>query len=207
MTPDWPFDNPPNVTTLTTRYVLEGEPICHAYRDWSDGMWQFFPDRVTETADGKLVCLKEIFKLDPSIAQIADLPPGWMATRPSPREPWQRAKNHPFPVFADDGYYLDDATAYEQLDPVKFAIPSEEARSHLKVDDTVKLIFRCAAEDAPRQNNECEGMWVKVIEVDAEQGRYMGSLDNDPSLHSAISCGDQLWFHPTHVFALHDPEE
>src|SRR4051794_25123370 len=112
MSNDWPFEDAPNTATIVSRYVFEGEPICFAYKDWEDGGWQFFPDRVTEAKDAKLVCLKEVYTVDNSIGELADLPPGWMATRTA-GSGWKRERNHPFPVYRFDGFYLDDATEYE----------------------------------------------------------------------------------------------
>jgi hypothetical protein len=204
MASTWPFDAPPNVTALVSRHVLQGEPICHVYRDWDDGMWQFLPGLVTEVSDGKIVCLKEVFKHDPSIAALADLPPGWMATRIDRESAWQRLKNHSFPVFADDGFYLDDATEYDRLFPDDCRIPSEDIRQNLCAGDSVKLIFRFADERSPRCDNECERMWVQVIEADDENERYRGELLNEPLLHPQIAAGHLLWFHPCHVFAKHE---
>lgn len=204
MESDWPFHSPPNVATLTSRHVFQGEPICYVYRDWEDGTWQFLPNRSTELGDAMLVCLKEVYKLDESIASLADLPPGWMAHRTSDKAQWQRSKHHPFPVFADNGFYLDDATAYERLYPETYQIPPEDIRKSLGVGDTVKLVFRFADEWAPRQDNECERMWVEVVEVDQENERYRGELLSKPHLHSVIAAGHLLWFHPRHVFAKHE---
>lgn len=205
MTADWPFEDPPNVIAFTTRYVLEGEPICSAYREWEDSSWQFLPDRITLMRDAKLVCLKEIFALDASIAELADLPPGWMATRADRTSPWQRLRNHPYPVFASDGFYLEDATAYERHYPDIYRIPPQQVRENLKVGDVTKLIFRFAEEGAPRKDNDAERMWVEVSEVDEDNGRYRGSLANDPEIHSAIAYGHEFWFHPLHIFAVAEP--
>ena len=202
MSANWPFPDPPNVATMVTRYILEGETITHAYRDWDDGMWQFLPDRVTQISDGRLVCLEEIYKRDPSIAELADLPPGWMAERAKASAPWVRRKNHPFPVFADHGFYLEDATAYQQAFPDQYSIPDEATRENLRLGDIVKLGFRFAGETSERANNETERMWVEIVEADSENLRYRATLANDPMMHPQIAFGYELWFHPIHVFAI-----
>jgi len=196
----WPFSDPPNVGVFTTRIVIAGEPICFACRDWEDCAWTFLPRRVTEQKDAMVVGLKEIYDRDQSIGALADLRAGWMASRSDRDSPWMRARNHPFPVFADDRFYLDISTEYERLHPETYTIPSKQLRENLVVGGFVKLIFRFAAEIAPRQNNECERMWVSVAEVDLDNYRYRGILDNDPLLHTEIACGHELWFHATHVF-------
>ena len=200
MSTDWPFPDPPNVSTLISRYVLEGEPIIYAYRDWDDGMWQFFPDRITQTEDGRLAALESVYKLDPSIAQFADLPAGWVAQRSRPSAPWVRKKNHPFPVFADHGFYLEDATEYEREFPDLYRIPEEMIRESLRVGDIVKLIFRFADEWSERTDNDAERMWVEIVEADFEKLRYRATLANDPMFHPQISCGHELWFHPHPCF-------
>lgn len=202
MSTSWPFSDAQNVAVLASRFVLEGEPITHVYRDWEDGMWQFLPNRVTEAGHGRLIALEEVFIRDQSIAELADLPPGWMAKRSQRGSPWERSKNHPFPVFADHGFYLEDATEYERQRPDLYQIPASEVRENLKVGDTVKLIFRFANEWSERAKNDAERMWVEVVEIDGENARYRGTLANDPMMHSEVHYGDELWFHPVHVFAI-----
>lgn len=87
----WPFDQPPNCATMTSRKVVrEGEPITHAYHDESDHGWQFYSAAGSTMADAMIVALEEIVRLDQTIVEIADLPPGWMAERESPGSPWTR---------------------------------------------------------------------------------------------------------------------
>lgn len=200
----WPFSDPPNTMAFVSRRYFQSDPICHVYHDWNDGSWVFLPDRMTEDSDAMIVSLETVMKKDPSIGQLAALPHGWKATRASASARWTQSKDHPYPVFADDGYYLDDATVYQELYPDQYSIPAEEKRQSLQNGECVKLIFRFAAEWSPRQDNECERMWVEVLEVDSDYERYRGRLLNQPRLHSAISEGDELWFHPIHVFALDD---
>ena len=202
----WPFSVPPNVATMVSRYVLEGEAITCAYRDWEDGMWLFLPNRVTEASYGRVVALEEVYKLDSSIAELADLPPGWMAQRARPQDPWERRKNHPFPVFAEHGFYLEDATEYERQRPDLYEIPPEEFRKDLQIGDLAKLIFRFAAEGSERADNDAERMWVEVTEVDRDYFRYRGTLANDPKVHSQIAYGHELWFHAMHVFDIEEED-
>ena len=198
MTEEWPFDAAPNTITFVSRHIFNGDPICHVYHEWERDEWQFLPNRDTEQSDAMLVCLKEVLKLDPTVGELANLPSGWKAERTGPNASWIRSQNHPFPVFKDDGFYLDDATAYEEF----CEIPAVEIREDLQAGQWVKLIFRFADEWSERQNNDCERMWVEVLEVDADNLRYRGLLLNQPHLHKAINEGDELWFHPIHVFAI-----
>jgi hypothetical protein len=88
---NWPFDDPPNVATITVRQVIEdGEPILLVARDAEDGGWQFLTGGALDIADGKVVSLQSIFERDPTIGDLADLEPGWQATRKSVGAPWKR---------------------------------------------------------------------------------------------------------------------
>ena len=81
-------DNP-RLTVFTTNAVVEQHrPIVTVYHDREDD-WQFFAEGDTnESANAQLVSAEEILKIDPSLRNIADLPPGQMATRDSPDDAW-----------------------------------------------------------------------------------------------------------------------
>jgi hypothetical protein len=200
MNKSWPFKEAPNTGVLASQRIFSGDLICFVYRDWEDGSWQFLPNQVTRQSDAILVCLGEVHQIDSSIADLADLPPGWMAVRKPDSLVWSRHKHHPYPVFGEKGFYLDDSTEYGRLYPDKYQIPDERLRTSLKVGDQVKLIFRFADEWCPRRDNECERMWVEVLTVDEENMAYEGKLLNTPALHEGIKEGEVLWFHPLHVF-------
>lgn len=92
----WPFDQPPNCATLTMRQVLEGaEPILLVSHTADDGGWQFTGHTDASVADARVVGLREMVELDPSILQVADLPLGWQAVRRGPGYPWQRRRRPP----------------------------------------------------------------------------------------------------------------
>ena len=89
---DWPFDEVPNVATMTTRGVIEGsEWIATVSHDEDDGAWQFIGVNGASMDQAMLVALRQIFERDASIAELADLPEGWRAWRDGPRAPWQRS--------------------------------------------------------------------------------------------------------------------
>jgi hypothetical protein len=91
----WPFDQPKNCGAITMRQVLScEEPILLVSHDADDHGWQFIGSTDANVADGKLVCLEEAVRLDPSILPLADLPPGWQAVRNDRSEPWRR-RPHP----------------------------------------------------------------------------------------------------------------
>ena len=91
---DWLFDQPPNCATFSVRQVFKaGEPILHVFHDEDDHGWQFLGRGDDELADAMVVCLSEVLKLDPSVREVADLPPGWHAWRQAVGEPWSRGRN------------------------------------------------------------------------------------------------------------------
>lgn len=195
MDENWKFHDPPNVACFTSSFVLVGSPILRVCHDY-DADWQFHgsPDQPVDESVARVVALSEIVGCDSSVMELYDLPYGWAAERTKPGEPWRRFRNHPFPTFDEDGFYLEDAVWLSQSLP-DISPPSEEVRDSLSVGQHVKLVFRFAAEHADRADNECERMWVEVVGCDDD---YMGRIANDP-LHDAAKCGDEICFHPLHV--------
>jgi hypothetical protein len=55
-------------------------------------MWQFLCGATNETEDARIVGLRSIRELDPSVAELADLPLGWRAWRSAPGELWHRQR-------------------------------------------------------------------------------------------------------------------
>jgi hypothetical protein len=92
MTSDaWPFDQPRNCVVFTLRsIVFDGEPVLYVCHDADDHGWQFLDGLPIEMANAALVALGEIVTLDPTVLELADMPPGWSATRASGSSPWQR---------------------------------------------------------------------------------------------------------------------
>src|SRR6266849_396117 len=90
----WPFDQPPDCAVFTTTRVLRGgQPITHVYHDADDHGWQFHYPGEKTSADAMIVALKEICYYDPTVAEVADLPPGWRAIRTGVGQPWNREEN------------------------------------------------------------------------------------------------------------------
>lgn len=90
----WPFDQPRNCATVTLRQVMNREePILFVSHDLDDHGWQFIGSTNANMKDALLVCLEEVVKVDPSILEVADLPPGWQAARESPGHSWTRSES------------------------------------------------------------------------------------------------------------------
>ena len=93
-TESWLWDQPPNAAVVTVQDIVNnGAPVLYVSHDIEDHGWQFLGLGEFDMEDAMLVGLSQIVKLDPSIEQLADLPPGWYAWRNSPDEPWQRARS------------------------------------------------------------------------------------------------------------------
>jgi len=93
---NWPFDQPRNCTTLTMRQVLNSsEPILLVSHDADDHGWQFIGSSDASVEDGRVVCLEEIVTLDRTVLEVADLPPGWQATREHVGGEWTRRQRPP----------------------------------------------------------------------------------------------------------------
>lgn len=201
MNADWPFDDAQNAASITTSFVLDGSPILRVYHDY-DGGWQFLgsSDQPASTSVARVVALASMIDRDTTLREFHDLPFGWRAFRETVNGPWQRAKNNPFPTYAENGYYLEDAVWLSQyrddVDP-----PSDEIRDNLQVGTYVKLLFRFQAEDAERRNFATERMWVRVTDVDDDE-YYLGTLENDPEHEGTLKCGDTIHFHPLHVMQV-----
>jgi hypothetical protein len=84
----WPFNLPVETGVFTTRQVMEGrEPIREVYHD-PDGDWQFLCGTTLDTVDLKLVCLGCMLEMDPTVGELADMPPRWCASRQSTDAEW-----------------------------------------------------------------------------------------------------------------------
>jgi hypothetical protein len=90
---EWPFDDPENVTAITTVHVLEGRGEILLVIHEDDGTWQVLCASTNEPADDRVVCLGCMYQRDPTIGAVADLPRGWAAWRDSGFSPWRRQKS------------------------------------------------------------------------------------------------------------------
>ena len=89
----WPFTDPPNVATITTRQVIdEGATILIVFHDADDGTWQFLPGCELTTADARVIGLANMVARDGTLVELADLTLGWRATRDRLGAPWQRSQ-------------------------------------------------------------------------------------------------------------------
>jgi len=91
---DWPFDQAENVAAITTRQVIEdGLPILSVVHYANDHSWAFVCGTSAATEDGRVIGMGTALEIDPTLATIADLPPGYWARRQAVGEPWTRSVN------------------------------------------------------------------------------------------------------------------
>lgn len=90
---EWPFDQPRNCAVFTLRsIVFDGEPILYVSHDSDDHGWQFLDGTAIDMENAALVGLGTILRHDASVLELADMPPGWSATRATKSSPWQRTR-------------------------------------------------------------------------------------------------------------------
>jgi hypothetical protein len=90
----WPFDQPPNCAVFTTTHVMRaGQPITHVYHDEEDHGWQFHYPGEKSVGDCMIVALRTIVRHDPTVVEVADLPPGYVAIRHGVGDPWRIEKS------------------------------------------------------------------------------------------------------------------
>jgi hypothetical protein len=90
----WPFDQPQNCAVLSMRNIMDGtSPILMVSHDDDDHGWQFLDgSEQPNAADAVMVCLSHVLAHDPSLYELCDLPPGWIAYRVNRRANWERQK-------------------------------------------------------------------------------------------------------------------
>src|SRR4051812_48578218 len=87
----WLFPDSPETTALTLRSILEeGRSVKFVEHD-ENGGWHFFDGRSTFSGPELIFArLGKLVELDPSLAEVSDLPSGWRAWRAEVGCPWTR---------------------------------------------------------------------------------------------------------------------
>lgn len=92
----WPFDQEPNCATIASKSVIEGrKPILYVAHDEDDHGWQFLDNESEEMDALCIVGLAHILEVDPSMADLAHLEPGWHAVRAGVGMDWVIARTPP----------------------------------------------------------------------------------------------------------------
>ena len=86
---DWPFDQARNVAAVTNAAVLEGAPILLVVHYSDDDSWAFLDGSAFDDSAGRIIGMGEAVHIDPSLKDVADLRPGWVARRTQVGGPWR----------------------------------------------------------------------------------------------------------------------
>jgi hypothetical protein len=93
---DWKFPDSPHTGVYLSQTVETGEEaVTYVSHDLSDGASQFLGDRMADGGGPVISCFHHPIDRDPSLKELADLPPGWYAVRDTPTAPWQRFEHGP----------------------------------------------------------------------------------------------------------------
>ena len=87
---EWPFDQASNVVAVSDASVVGGAPILLVVHYSEDHSWAFLSGASFDVAHGKLIGMGTALGLDPTLRSIADLPPGWTASRARVGDAWDR---------------------------------------------------------------------------------------------------------------------
>ena len=87
---DWKFHQPRNTAVIADKFFAEGKETCvYVTHDAYDNGWQFLTANTNgDERRAVVLALSTVVELDPTLDELADLPPGWYATRQSEHESW-----------------------------------------------------------------------------------------------------------------------
>lgn len=89
----FPFKDAPNTAVIVCSHIIEHiAPILYVSHDEDDGMWQFLCGKEHSEDEAKIVSLKYVHELDPSIGLLNDMPCGFYAERDSQTDKWSIGK-------------------------------------------------------------------------------------------------------------------
>lgn len=79
---EFPFEDAPNTAAISCCHIIEErKPILYASHDADDGMWQFLCGGKHNESEARIVSLAEIYEVDKSISELAQMPCGCCAER------------------------------------------------------------------------------------------------------------------------------
>ena len=84
----WKFDQVQNVTCITCRAVVAGDPVLVVTHYEDDHSWAFLDGRAYDPSTALVVAMSTVVNAHPELDEIASLPPGWTATRAAVGQPW-----------------------------------------------------------------------------------------------------------------------
>lgn len=89
----WNFQQPRNLAVITLHRVVAGiSDVLQVSHDEDDSGWQFLDGGEFADTDARVVGLGQMIDSDPTLAELADLPEGFVATRRSKANAWVRGR-------------------------------------------------------------------------------------------------------------------
>ena len=89
------FDQAPNVACIASREVMAGAPILTVVHFEDDHSWAFSGEGGNDPTRAMVVAMSEVLAVHHDLTSVADLLPGWIATRSAAAEAWQRKPEQP----------------------------------------------------------------------------------------------------------------
>jgi len=77
---------------MATSSVVSGEAVLIVTHYEDDHSWAFLDGQTVDLTKAVVVAMSAILDTHPSLLEIADLPPGWIAMRTAAGEPWVRQR-------------------------------------------------------------------------------------------------------------------
>ena len=89
----FPFSEPENMAVITCCHIIENSAdILYASHDAEDGTWQFLCGGAHLQEQARVVSLKEVFTLDNTVSELANIPSGYIAERKCKHSKWKIKK-------------------------------------------------------------------------------------------------------------------
>ena len=86
------FKEAPDTACFSCQHVVtSGQPILSVMHD-HDGSWQFLCGQDHREADAKIISLKQVTEIDPSINELYEMPAGVGADRATKESEWKPYK-------------------------------------------------------------------------------------------------------------------
>lgn len=87
---EWPFEQPKRLFAYADKDTAKETATVVAAFHERDGTWLFFTSHSAPEEEPHEICFGCLYKADPTIADIADLPRGWAVMRLKQDQPWER---------------------------------------------------------------------------------------------------------------------
>lgn len=85
----FPFYRAKKTAMITCCHVIENQrDVLYVSHDADDGMWQFLCGGTHRQEEARVVSMKEIVHIDPTVSELADMPRGYVAERNSKDTRW-----------------------------------------------------------------------------------------------------------------------